>query len=70
MPRPVLSLLGFMDKQQATTYLQKWVILPEPDRLPLGNYISSLRGSYSLGERCLSHLLHDDKRNCHSTISA
>jgi len=36
MPRPGLSLLGFMDQQQATAYLQKWAILPEQDRSPQG----------------------------------
>lgn len=36
MPRTGLSLLGFMDEQQAMSYLQKWSVLPEQDRSPEG----------------------------------
>ncbi len=36
MPRPGLSLLGFMDEQLAMAYLQKWSLLSEQDRTPEG----------------------------------
>ncbi len=36
MPKPSLSLLGFMEEPQAMTYLQKWAILPVEDRQPEG----------------------------------
>ncbi len=36
MPKPSLSLFGFMDEPQALAYLQKWAILPEQDRAPDG----------------------------------